>query len=255
MLAMFRSALHTASTATRPAARLPVYLVASVVLSAVFAAIVVSQATAQPSEPADHLELYDANDNGVIDRVVRPAGAGARRECRHSNGAGRHRRHRCGRRGSPNSGLEQMFIREVLRTNAHDRRAENELSGVDVTFNRKYDSGNERFPVGKHNIPTWVRFNTCNDNDPGDYNPDEGYKVYTTALHEAGHALGLSDIPLDLFSLLYTYETSPPTTPDSVMNYDDRAPGWVPSPLNEPDCSPHPFDVMAIYVIYQNVQE
>ncbi len=43
------------------------------------------------------------------------------------------------------------------------------------------------------------------------------------------------------------------------MNYDSRAksafPGW--ETLNpgheEPDCSPHPFDVMAIYALYGRV--
>ena len=41
---------------------------ATVVVSAVLAAFLVSQARAQqPQEPADPLELYDANDNGVID--------------------------------------------------------------------------------------------------------------------------------------------------------------------------------------------
>ena len=50
-------------------------------------------------------------------------------------------------------------------------------------------------------------------------------------------------------------EASHPTIPDAAMNYDDDVPDdwatWAPSPLNEPDCSPHPFDVMAIYALYQ----
>lgn len=43
------------------------------------------------------------------------------------------------------------------------------------------------------------------------------------------------------------------------MNYDGRAksafPGWgVLNPGHEePDCSPHPFDVMAIYALYQSL--
>ena len=42
-------------------------LLAVLVLSALSAAILVSQVTAESSEPADPLELYDSNDNGVID--------------------------------------------------------------------------------------------------------------------------------------------------------------------------------------------
>ena len=55
------------------------------------------------------------------------------------------------------------------------------------------------------------------------------------------------------------YEVGHPTIPDSVMNYDSKVPnwaGWVPlqaSVLDEPDCSPHPFDVIAAYALYQNV--
>ena len=54
----------------RPAARLPALVTATVVVSAVLSAFLVYHASAQPSEPsepADPLELYDANDNGVID--------------------------------------------------------------------------------------------------------------------------------------------------------------------------------------------
>ena len=44
-----------------------------------------------------------------------------------------------------------------------------------------------------------------------------------------------------------------PTIPDAVMNYDNlediRHP--VGSDFFEPDCSPHPFDVMAIFSLYQ----
>ncbi len=42
------------------------------------------------------------------------------------------------------------------------------------------------------------------------------------------------------------------------MNYDSSAksafPGWgvLDAGHEEPDCSPHPFDVMAIYALYQS---
>ena len=39
-----------------------------------------------------------------------------------------------------------------------------------------------------------------------------------------------------------TYVISHPTILDSVMNYEV-----------EPDCSPYPFDIVAIYALYQNL--
>ena len=80
-------------------------------------------------------------------------------------------------------------------------------------------------------------------------------------VHEAGHALGLSSITLNVLNPIEIV-TQPdhiahPTIPDTVMNYDDDVPRywatWAPLPLNEPDCSPHPFDVMAIEALYQTV--
>ena len=56
-----------ASRAFRPAVRMPVYLLAPVVFLAFLAANPVSHVLAQPSEPADPLALYDANDDGAID--------------------------------------------------------------------------------------------------------------------------------------------------------------------------------------------
>ena len=43
------------------------------------------------------------------------------------------------------------------------------------------------------------------------------------------------------------YEASHSTVADSVMNYDGRVGTY------EPDCSPHPLDIMAIYALYQTV--
>ena len=36
-----------------------------------------------------------------------------------------------------------------------------------------------------------------------------------------------------------------------VMNYNDK---FSPT-LGEPDCSPHPFDIMAIFALYQTVPD
>ena len=72
-----------------------------------------------------------------------------------------------------------------------------------------------------------VRFNVC-----GTTSADP----YEVLVHEAGHVLGIRDgespAPVD--------DIHHPPIPDSVMNY-----------IDEPDCSPHPFDIMAIYALYQ----
>ena len=45
------------------------------------------------------------------------------------------------------------------------------------------------------------------------------------------------------------YDVAHPTIPDSVTNYD----GEVAQIGDEHDCSPHPFDVMALEALYQTV--
>ena len=91
-----------------------------------------------------------------------------------------------------------------------------------------------------------VQFNTCKD-DP---NRAEDWRNYELMLHEAGHALGLSGFTLLEF---WRYQTAHPTIPDSVMNYDWKTRYPVGSGFSEPDCSPHPFDIMAIEALYQTV--
>ncbi len=71
--------------------------------------------------------------------------------------------------------------------------------------------------------------------------------VYETMVHEAGHTLGPS-----VFTLVYQVipqgrcVASHPTIGDSVMNY------WNYTAI-EPDCSPHPFDIMALHALYRAV--
>ena len=76
---------------------------------------------------------------------------------------------------------------------------------------------------------------------------------YTLMAHEVGHALGLSNsaAPFDYLTLTSAagYVISHPTIPHSVLNYDKYAGEGI----EEPDCAPYPFDVMAIYALYQNV--
>ena len=67
-----------------------------------------------------------------------------------------------------------------------------------------------------------IYFNTCpNTTDKYNY-------PYSSLVHEVGHALGITGLPH-------------PELPDSIMNHKN----------DEPDCSPHPLDIMAIFAIHQ----
>ena len=63
---------------------------------------------------------------------------------------------------------------------------------------------------------------------------------YVALVHEAGHALGISYGP----DIVYPNEQDRfhPKIRDALMSYHPT-----------PDCSPHPFDIMAIYALYQTV--
>ena len=100
------------------------------------------------------------------------------------------------------------------------------------------------------NLPGTVRFNTCFANSPKDE-----HLIYATLVHEFGHAIGIHS------------GKAHPTVADSVMNYDftlhkvyTEISSIKDDPMNggvnfdEPDCSPHPFDIMAVYAIYQTLE-
>ena len=165
------------------------------------------------------------------------------------------------------------------------RQASTVLPSADITFNQNWlDAANNGAGV-KYEKPDSVSFNTCMDGntaEPDDNRRNDKYYAYALAVHESGHALGLSDwtltgtaasvvIPafnkivgiinaidslpfIDLpdiqpitdISKELVYQTSHPRTPGSVMNYD-RKTGVL--NLSEPDCSPYPLDVMAIYAL------
>ena len=112
-----------------------------------------------------------------------------------------------------------------------------------------------------------TNFTTClPDVDPFSDDPDDGYFAYAIALHEAGHALGLSSFSYKelVLSQDQPYEVAHATIPDTVMNYDDESEFLYDASLEnpatpqlegvlryEPDCYPYPLDVKAMYAIYQ----
>ena len=73
---------------------------------------------------------------------------------------------------------------------------------------------------------------------------DDCLDAYRVLVHEIGHVLGIgwgrepSARPLDAGHALVA---------DSVMNYDHI------TGVAEPDCSPYPLDIMAVYAIYQTL--
>ena len=86
-----------------------------------------------------------------------------------------------------------------------------------------------------------ISFNTCQTGHVG-----MDFSKYEVVMHEAGHALGMSNF--DIAEPIASY-IAHPSIPDSVMNYD-----WLVDQIaNEPDCSPHPVDIMAIESLYQTV--
>ena len=129
------------------------------------------------------------------------------------------------------------------------------INGVDVMFNP--------FAFGSDNIetPASIRFNTC---FPIKSNQPNAYKAYHTALHESGHAIGLSGLSFSDIVKIWSlddnlYHRAHPEIPDSVMNYPSQilvtnTPNTPPTKVYEPDCFPHPFDVMATYALYQTVE-
>ena len=92
-----------------------------------------------------------------------------------------------------------------------------------------------------------VRFNKCPTG--------ADFTFYETMVHEAGHALGIRDGGWDRDWVPST--AVHPTVGGSVMNYENRnlkargAPAPYILPI-EPNCSPHPLDILAIYALYQS---
>ncbi len=102
---------------------------------------------------------------------------------------------------------------------------------VDIRFlGSKFQISNLNVPGGDDIADAGeIPFNSC---DPVDYR-------YTTLVHEAGHALGITGGPTGVDQGEFH-----PDIKDSVMSYSRK---------RAASCSPLPFDIMAMYALYQTV--
>ena len=76
--------------------------------------------------------------------------------------------------------------------------------------------------------------------------------AYETLVHEAGHALGIGGGEGETLAV-----RGHPFIPYSIMNYDHLVYVNVdtnPVKSSEVDCAPYPFDIMAIFSLYQTAQ-
>ncbi len=152
------------------------------------------------------------------------------------------------------------------------QQASTTLPSADIIFNHDviYAPPIATPTIGP-NKPDDVVFNSCVDKSTLRPDLDDSqHQAYAAAVHEAGHALGLSgglpwnitfalvasvltayqppatpiNIPSDIVQQVY--EASHAGTTDAAMNYDEHA------GEQEPDCAPHPLDVLAIMALYQS---
>ena len=130
----------------------------------------------------------------------------------------------------------------------------NETDNVDILINKNHDNivwQDKETSIKRHVIIPGtdnlhsagdVMFNMCMPT----VGNEKDFYLYALMVHESGHALGLSGFSPEALVLgaRAKYEMSHPTIADSVMNYWNFT-------RTEDDCSPHPFDIMAIYALYQ----
>ena len=124
--------------------------------------------------------------------------------------------------------------------------AGNRYVHADITFNKRQVEVHSLSPA----VPSDVVFNSCVVNATRQPNEvkhmidgtSDQYGAYAITVHEGGHVLGIGGIEIDITTFTALPRGAHPSTGDSVLNYI-----W-----SEPDCAPHPLDIMAILALYQS---
>ncbi len=130
---------------------------------------------------------------------------------------------------------------------AGSQLATSEIRSADIFLNWRKIKGKEpkrnKVPPALLDVlvPTDFRYSQCVW--PGAFSDRDRY-AFELVIHEAGHALGLSEAEVDID---LPYIVSHPNIAPSVMNYGSQVIGA----RGEPDCFPHPMDVLAIHALYQ----
>ena len=119
------------------------------------------------------------------------------------------------------------YITDILLRRSRNKFAPSVMPGGDITVERSD-----------------VQFNICPTGP--------GFNTYATLIHKSGHALGIRGGAEDPDWI--PQMKGHPTISNTVMNYENtnlKARGPIHMLPTEPDCSPHPLDILAIYAIYQ----
>ena len=135
----------------------------------------------------------------------------------------------------------------AVRKTKETRGVSEVISTTDIFLSRQ-SVGNDtlNLPGGDTTVDrSDAQFNRCGARRSG---------AYETLVHEAGHALGIRGKVPPRFTIaapasdpdvqIYFH----PTVADSVMSYETAL--MLP---DDPDCSPHPLDIMVIYALYQTL--
>ena len=126
---------------------------------------------------------------------------------------------------------------------------------VDMLINKQRVSVSSR-PIDYPNL-NQIRFNTCVT-----LQGPKKFINFELIMHEMGHMLGLSGFSVpSLIKQPFVgnslYLEAHPSIADTIMNHDDEVGPSYKFPegedWEEPDCSPHPLDIMAIWALYQTV--
>ena len=174
------------------------------------------------------------------------------------------------------SSSERIKILELIirAERSHQVGPATPLRGVDINFKKaaiaELITGTKALNSAATGLEipssTFGQCRTTGPGTPGTDEADREFGVFTLALHETGHALGISgfnyeeltDVTTKPGDPLQSRKSAHPTVPDSVMNYDEDVHTYFKeagdNTFREHDCAPHPLDILAINALYQNIR-